>query len=161
MNQENVHLLVYTTANVEDLETGDEIVDPTILARYDGATTHEFTDVPCLAKVTGSGTGGLLEDPNPGRWCRSGNATLVYDHEYARLRCLLTLGLTRTPSSDEIAKILGTIETELFFSGWGMNLDWEVKEDDETLADLHIQVDTKPVEHRLVYPRDQSERQSP
>jgi hypothetical protein len=133
-----VNLLVYTAAGVENFETGDEVVDPAILARYDGATTSEFSDAHCLTEATGG---------KNGWWC-SGDATLVYDRERAQLRCLLTLGLTRSPTAEEIARILKAIETELFFSGWGLNLDWEV-EDPEGLDELSPSVKTEPIEHRL------------
>jgi hypothetical protein len=36
----------------------------------------------------------------------------------------------RPPSDDELARLATTIESELFFTVWGQNLEWDLGDDD-------------------------------
>ncbi|MBK6695604.1 MAG: hypothetical protein IPG50_25840 [Myxococcales bacterium] len=136
-------LLVYVQAkivNVEaDTEEEEKIRDPEILARFDGARVIQPLDqVDCLMEATGG------DDKS---WWLGGDASLVYDRATG-MRCRLTLDASRIPSDAEIATVLQTIERDLFFTGWGMNLEWEIEEADDTL-NLSPMVGRTVLGHRL------------
>jgi hypothetical protein len=132
-------LLVWTKAEVVDIDTSAVITDPTIIARFEGARpSSDLGDPLCLVDAT---------EGDDGFWI-GGDAELVLDHARTGLRCLLTLDLARVPTTEQVNRLLGVIENDLFFTGWGLNLDWEV-EDQDGLENVSVSVDVKPVQHRL------------
>lgn len=140
-------LHVFVGARIEDLETGEKVDDPALLDRV-GNLVHgapersdfSLVDIPCIDAVVSS---------EEERWATDGWAELFYDDQERALRCRLTFDLVRAPTPEELSVLLDAIENELFFTGWGMNLDWDFELPTE-LEDLSVYTDTKVLAHRLL-----------
>lgn len=134
-------LLVDVPATIQrfDPETEDheDVHDPAVIARFDGVRASQgLDDLPCVVRATGG------DDS----WCLGGGAALVYDPATG-LRCRLTFEAARVPNAKEVASALKMVEQELFFTGWGLNLEWAIEDAD--LCDMHASVRSNVLAHRL------------
>ena len=101
---------------VSDSET-DEAVSSPRLAELDGCSEEGALDLTELAP---------LRDLD---WLVEGDLVLRYDQARAALRGYLEFRASTRPSDDDIARLRSIIEEELFFSGWGMNLEFDAPVD--------------------------------
>lgn len=135
-------LFVYTKAQVHDIDTTETITDPEVVDAYVGAQPTIPIDDSPLTDVMGGERHG---------WWRGGEVTIVRgdDADDAdALRCELAFDLAKVPDSSEIGRVLRIVEEELFFTGWGLNLDFTSDRSD-SYDGVALHVDTVPIAHRL------------
>jgi hypothetical protein len=140
------HLHVFVAASVEELETDEPVTDAATLAALDGTgpvSPLSLVELPCVASVFASSVVG----GHP--WAQKGRAVIVFDSAQSQLRCRLTFDLAREPTDSEIARLGWVVENELFYTGWGTNLDWALGADHEH---LRIQTGTRVHSHELTRP---------
>ena len=126
-------LVVHLVATAQD-EGEQPVADPTVLAAWDGARELSGIDLRTLAP---------LEREHA---IVSGRAALSHDPRAGRLTCALTLDCSHKPTPDEVARVLRIVETELLFTPWGMNLEWEERSGTRATT---ILVDAEIVRHEV------------
>ncbi|HEY8427600.1 MAG TPA: hypothetical protein VIL20_04465 [Sandaracinaceae bacterium] len=142
-----LELHVFVGTSVADVETGETVEDPSVIERI-GKLAHgapersetSLVDVPCIEAVVSD---------ERGRWATDGRADLLYDDEQRALRCRLVFDLVREPTPEELSALFDAIENELFFTGWGMILEWDFERPKE-LEELSVHTDTEILAHRLL-----------
>jgi hypothetical protein len=72
---------------------------------------------------------------------------LVFDSTDGTLSARLTFDLTREPTASELDGLLATVRSELFFTSWGMNLDWDCDPDPLTIS---IRVTPRVQRHAVI-----------
>jgi len=127
------HVLhVFMPARCENIDTDEPVTDPAVLAQFVGVRPSgdvSLTELPCLERMTK----GLAID---------GHAELVDG-----LQLRLTFALTRAPFPTELTALVQVIEEVLFFSGWGLNLEFYAEGAPD---DVIVHVGTKVVSHRVL-----------
>jgi hypothetical protein len=119
-------LQVFIRAEAEDLDTEEPVTDLAVLASLAGVPPQNdvsLIDLSCIADAVSG---------REGPWARDGRALLVF--ERGALFCRLTFDLVRPPTPDEQNELIAVITDELFFTGWGMNLDWALDEEHPEVA---------------------------
>ena len=119
-------LRVWCPAVLEDFESNEELVydAPEVLREYDGVALRnrvELTELPCL-RAAASG------------WAFGGAASLAFDGQEGTLSACLSFDLDRKPTQAELDRLLAAIRDELFFTSWGLNLEWDCDPKPDTAA---------------------------
>lgn len=127
-------LRIVLPASLVNVDREEAIIDPKLLQRLDGAHVENedaVFDLPCMESVADDcGCGSQM-------W-------LEYDAKANALRGVLALEVSRMLSNEEVEALLAVVERDLFFSGWGLNLQWP-----DAAADGIVQIDPTPMGHSL------------
>lgn len=148
-------LRVVLPASVDNYETGEPLEDIALLRKFEGGhpENEELCEVYCIEQATlDPGREGPLGQP--ARWAHASSVRLKYDAEARALRCIIELDLSRNPTDEELEKLLTVIEKELFYTGWGLNLDWVRIPD----GDWSVHVGDAPISHSITPRRKNGSR---